>query len=43
MGKPGIWMIAKNVPEKAIYAWDPGGQLGVHRMDEFWFEEGKSE
>lgn len=32
-----------NVPEKAIYAWDPGGQLGVHRIDEFWFEGGTSE
>ena len=28
----------KNVPRKAIYAWDPGGQLGVHRMDEFFFD-----
>ncbi|MEM7507722.1 MAG: ABC transporter substrate-binding protein [Pseudomonadota bacterium] len=28
----------KNVPEKAIYAWDPGAHLGVHRMDEFWFD-----
>jgi len=26
-----------NVPETGLYAWDPGGQLGVHRMDEFWF------
>ncbi len=29
----------KNVPASAIYAWDPGGQLGVHRMDEFFFDE----
>ncbi len=28
----------KNVPETGIYAWDPGGQLGVHRMDEFYFD-----
>ena len=28
-----------NVPETGIYAWDPGGQLGVHRMDEFYFAE----
>jgi peptide/nickel transport system substrate-binding protein len=27
----------RNVPEKAIYAWDPGGHLGVHRPDEFFF------
>ena len=31
----------KNVPKEGIYAWDPGGQLGVHRMDEFFFEEAK--
>ena len=31
----------KNVPAEAIYAWDPGGQLGVHRMDEFFFEGGR--
>ncbi|QDL91397.1 ABC transporter substrate-binding protein [Paroceanicella profunda] len=27
----------RNVPEQAIYAWEPGAQLGVLRMDEFWF------
>jgi peptide/nickel transport system substrate-binding protein len=32
----------RNVPDQAIYAWDPGGQLGVHRMDEFFFEGGRS-
>ena len=31
----------KNVPKTGIYAWDPGGQLGVHRMDEFFFEGGR--
>ncbi len=31
----------KNVPDEGIYAWDPGGQLGVHRMDEFFFEGGR--
>ena len=30
----------RNVPKEGIYAWDPGGQLGVHRMDEFYFEDG---
>jgi peptide/nickel transport system substrate-binding protein len=24
-----------NVPAEAIYAWDPGAHLGIHRMDEF--------
>ena len=28
----------RNVPVEAIYAWDPGAQFGVHRMDEFWFD-----
>ncbi len=29
----------RNVPQKAIYAWDPGAHLGVHRVDEFFFVE----
>ncbi|MEO1000186.1 MAG: ABC transporter substrate-binding protein, partial [Pseudomonadota bacterium] len=29
----------RNVPVEAIYTWDPGAQLGVHRIDEFWFAE----
>ncbi|MCL5778148.1 ABC transporter substrate-binding protein [Limibaculum sp. FT325] len=28
----------RNVPHDALYAWDPGAQLGIHRMDEFWFD-----
>jgi peptide/nickel transport system substrate-binding protein len=28
-----------NVPEQAVYAWDPGGHLGVHRPDEFFFAD----
>ncbi len=28
----------RNVPEKAIWAWDPGAHFGVHRMDEFYFD-----
>jgi peptide/nickel transport system substrate-binding protein len=27
----------RNVPEKGLYAWDPGAHFGVHRMDEFFF------
>ena len=27
----------RNVPDDGIYAWDPGAQLGVHRIDEFFF------
>ncbi|MEM7059815.1 MAG: ABC transporter substrate-binding protein [Pseudomonadota bacterium] len=33
----------RNVPKRGIYAWDPGGQLGIHRMDEFFFEGGASQ
>lgn len=29
----------ENVPEKAIYNWDPGAQFGVYRPDSFYFEE----
>lgn len=31
----------RNVPDKAIWAWDPGAHFGVHRVDEFYFEGGK--
>lgn len=30
----------RNVPEKGIWAWDPGAHFGVHRPDEFFFEGG---
>jgi peptide/nickel transport system substrate-binding protein len=29
----------RNVPEKAIWAWSPGAHFGVHRVDEFFFDE----
>jgi peptide/nickel transport system substrate-binding protein len=28
-----------NVPEKAIWSWDPGAQFGVYKPDTFWFDE----
>ncbi|AVO38131.1 ABC transporter substrate-binding protein [Pukyongiella litopenaei] len=28
----------RNVPEKAIWAWDPGAHFGIHRIDEFYFD-----
>jgi peptide/nickel transport system substrate-binding protein len=31
----------KNVPEKAIYNWDPGALLGVYRPDTFWFTDAR--
>ena len=27
----------RNVPEQALFAWDPGAHLGVHRIDEFFY------
>ena len=27
----------RNVPERGVYNWEPGGHLGIHRMDTFWF------
>lgn len=33
----------KNVPEKAIYAWDPGAQLGIYRPETFWFDTAPAE
>jgi peptide/nickel transport system substrate-binding protein len=29
----------ENVPQKAVYGWDPGAQFGIHRMDEFYFAD----
>ena len=31
----------RNVPRDGLYAWDPGAHLGIHRMDEFFFEGGR--
>lgn len=28
----------KNVPDKAVYGWNPGAQFGLYRMDEFFFD-----
>lgn len=28
----------RNVPERAIWAYDPGAHFGVHRIDEFYFD-----
>ncbi len=29
----------QNVPQKAIYNWDPGAQFGVYHPDSFYFEQ----
>ncbi|MFN3498109.1 MAG: ABC transporter substrate-binding protein, partial [Pannonibacter indicus] len=34
--QPVVVKGVENVPEEAIYGWDPGSQFGLHRMDEFW-------
>ena len=31
----------RNVPEEAIYNWNPGAQFGVYRPDSFWIEGGE--
>lgn len=28
----------RNVPEKAVYNWDPGAFYGIYQPDTFWFE-----
>lgn len=28
----------RNVPEKGVFSWDPGAQIGMYRMDEFWLD-----
>jgi peptide/nickel transport system substrate-binding protein len=32
----------RNVPDEALYAWDPGAHFGIHRIDEFFFAGGKA-
>ncbi|MEM9851734.1 MAG: ABC transporter substrate-binding protein [Pseudomonadota bacterium] len=27
----------ENVPTVGLWAWEPGSHFGIHRMDEFWF------
>ena len=29
----------QNVPEKGLWAWDPGAHFGIHRPDEFFFAD----
>jgi peptide/nickel transport system substrate-binding protein len=29
----------RNLPEKAIFNWQPGAQFGIYRPDTFWFAE----
>jgi peptide/nickel transport system substrate-binding protein len=29
----------RNLPEEAVWAWDPGAHFGVYRADTFWLSE----
>jgi peptide/nickel transport system substrate-binding protein len=30
----------RNLPDEAIFNWEPGAQFGIYRPDSFWFENG---
>lgn len=32
----------RNVPKRAIWAWEPGAHFGIYRPDEFFFQDGES-
>jgi peptide/nickel transport system substrate-binding protein len=29
----------RNLPDKAIFNWEPGAQFGIYRPDTFWFAD----
>jgi peptide/nickel transport system substrate-binding protein len=31
----------RNVPETALYAWEPGAHFGIYETDTFWFSDAK--
>ena len=33
----------RNVPEEAIYNWNPGTQFGMYRPDSFWIAGARTE
>ena len=33
----------RNVPERGMWAWDPGAHFGMYRMDEFFIADGDSD
>ena len=33
----------ENVPEKGIYAWEPGAHFGIYKPDTFWFDNAPTE
>ncbi len=32
----------RNVPDNALWSWEPGAHFGIHRMDEFYFDDSES-
>ena len=32
----------RNLPDEAIFNWEPGAQFGIHRPDTFWFDDGRA-
>ena len=32
----------RNVPKEGTWAWEPGAHFGIHRIDEFWFDDAGS-
>jgi peptide/nickel transport system substrate-binding protein len=30
----------KNLPDEAMFNWEPGAQIGIYRPDTFWLESG---
>ena len=37
-----VSLALRNVPEKGIYNWDPGGHFGIYSPDTFWFDPASS-
>jgi len=31
----------RGVPEKGVYAWDPGAHFGIHSPDTFYWQGGR--
>ena len=29
----------RNLPEEALFNWEPGAQIGIYRPDTFWFDD----
>ena len=40
-GQPinGMQATLRNLPEEAVYNWEPGAQFGIYNPDTFWFDD----